>query len=206
MAPFYTGADQNTYNAGYRFMPQQKYLQNPFLIPPNTQDPEMNPLINQGILATNAFNNSGGGRGDSGMNTMSIADRIAARPDLAGTGGFTNPGTGSYGPYTGQQFNFRDLLQFSPTYQALRWGSNAVRSFLQKRAAEKAERQKGFEDAAVEKRGFQKFTGGGYKQKDPGPTGPQPNIHAGEKSTTPSKSAVGPPGRNYFIGGLASLL
>ena len=41
--------------AGFKYVPQQKYLQNPFELP---EDQE--PVVNQGIVNTNAFTNSGG--------------------------------------------------------------------------------------------------------------------------------------------------
>jgi len=44
--------------AGFKYVPQQKYLQNPFELP---EDQE--PVTNSGIVNTNAFRNSGGGAG-----------------------------------------------------------------------------------------------------------------------------------------------
>ena len=46
--------DQEIRDAGFKYIPQQKYLQNPFQIP--TDDP----VTDQGIVATNAFAGSGG--------------------------------------------------------------------------------------------------------------------------------------------------
>ena len=49
--------DQEIRDAGFKYIPQQKYLQNPFELPEN-QEP---PIVDQGIVATNAFNNNDGG-------------------------------------------------------------------------------------------------------------------------------------------------
>jgi hypothetical protein len=46
--------DQEIRDAGFKYIPQQKYLQNPFELP--TPDP----VTDQGIVATNAFAGSGG--------------------------------------------------------------------------------------------------------------------------------------------------
>ena len=46
--------DQEIRDAGFKYIPQQKYLQNPFELP--TADP----VTDQGIVATNAFTGSGG--------------------------------------------------------------------------------------------------------------------------------------------------
>ena len=43
--------------AGLKYIPQQKYLQNPFELP---VEPE-SPAVNQGIVNTNAFTGGGGG-------------------------------------------------------------------------------------------------------------------------------------------------
>ena len=48
--------DQEIRDAGFKYIPQQKYLQNPFEIP---VAPEA-PVVNQGIVNTNAFAGSGG--------------------------------------------------------------------------------------------------------------------------------------------------
>mgnify|MGYP000138323019 FL=1 len=50
--------DQEIRDAGFKYVPQQQYLLNPFELPENQE-----PVINQGIVATNAFTNSGGGGG-----------------------------------------------------------------------------------------------------------------------------------------------
>ena len=44
--------------AGLKYIPQQKYLQNPFELPENQE-----PVTNSGIVNTNVFRNSGGGGG-----------------------------------------------------------------------------------------------------------------------------------------------
>jgi len=49
--------DQEIRDAGFKYIPQQKYLQNPFEIPTSEE-----PVVNQGIVATNAFT---GGDGDN---------------------------------------------------------------------------------------------------------------------------------------------
>jgi hypothetical protein len=47
--------DQEIRDAGFKYIPQQKYLQNPFELP------SPDPVTNQGIVATNAFTGGGGG-------------------------------------------------------------------------------------------------------------------------------------------------
>ena len=47
--------DQEIRDAGFKYVPQQKYLLNPFELP---EDQE--PVINQGIVNTNAFTGGGG--------------------------------------------------------------------------------------------------------------------------------------------------
>ena len=54
--------DQEIRDAGFKYIPQQKYLQNPFELP------SPDPVTNQGIVATNAFAGSGGGDGFSVYN------------------------------------------------------------------------------------------------------------------------------------------
>ena len=49
--------DQEIREAGFKYIPQQKYLQNPFELPTT---PGEEPVINQGIVNTNAFAGSGG--------------------------------------------------------------------------------------------------------------------------------------------------
>ena len=49
--------DQEIRDAGFKYIPQQKYLQNPFQIP----IAPVPPVVNEGIVNTNAFVNSGGG-------------------------------------------------------------------------------------------------------------------------------------------------
>jgi len=57
--------DQEIRDAGFKYIPQQKYLQNPFEIPTAPETPEA-PVVNQGIVNTNAF--TGGGDGFSVYN------------------------------------------------------------------------------------------------------------------------------------------
>ena len=47
--------DQEIRDAGFKYIPQQKYLQNPFELPENQE-----PVVNQGIVNNNAFAGSGG--------------------------------------------------------------------------------------------------------------------------------------------------
>ncbi len=49
--------DQEIRDAGFKYVPQQKYLQNPYELPTTTDD---EPVINAGIVNTNAFAGSGG--------------------------------------------------------------------------------------------------------------------------------------------------
>ena len=50
--------DQEIRDAGFKYVPQQKYLLNPFELPENQE-----PVTNSGIVNTNAFTNMGGGSG-----------------------------------------------------------------------------------------------------------------------------------------------
>ena len=52
--------DQEIRDAGFKYIPQQQYLQSPFKIP--TAPEEM--VTDSGIVATNAFTGGGGGGGD----------------------------------------------------------------------------------------------------------------------------------------------
>jgi len=47
--------DQEIRDAGFLYIPKQKYLQNPFQLPENQE-----PVVNEGIVNTNAFAGSGG--------------------------------------------------------------------------------------------------------------------------------------------------
>ena len=44
--------DQEIRDAGFKYVPQQQYLLNPFELPENQE-----PVVNQGIVNTNAFTN-----------------------------------------------------------------------------------------------------------------------------------------------------
>ena len=50
--------DQEIRDAGFKYVPQQQYLLNPFKLPENQE-----PVVNQGIVNTNAFTGGGGGGG-----------------------------------------------------------------------------------------------------------------------------------------------
>ena len=50
--------DQEIRDAGFKYIPQQQYLLNPFQLPENQE-----PVVNQGIVNTNAFTGGGGGGG-----------------------------------------------------------------------------------------------------------------------------------------------
>ena len=50
--------DQEIRDAGFKYVPQQQYLLNPFELPENQE-----PVTNSGIVNTNVFRNSGGGGG-----------------------------------------------------------------------------------------------------------------------------------------------
>jgi hypothetical protein len=99
--------DQEIRDAGFKYIPQQKYLLNPFQIP--TPDP----VTDQGIVATNAFTDSGGDNNIGG--------------NLFGYGTAVKPGDKSVitsGPYAGQSgyygsLNYRgglpgDIVQKGP--------------------------------------------------------------------------------------------
>jgi len=51
--------DQEIRDAGFKYIPQQQYLLNPFEIPTAPEEP----VVNQGIVATNAFTGGDGGKG-----------------------------------------------------------------------------------------------------------------------------------------------
>jgi len=88
--------DQEIRDAGFKYIPQQKYLQNPFELP---TAPEA-PVVNQGIVNTNAF--TGGGNNNIGGN-------------LFGYGTAVSPGDKSVitsGPYAGQSGYYN-----SPNYR-----------------------------------------------------------------------------------------
>ena len=83
--------DQEIRDAGFKYIPQQKYLQNPFELP--TPDP----VTDQGIVATNAF--AGGGDNNIGGN-------------LFGYGTAVQPGDKSVitsGPYAGQSGYYNSI-------------------------------------------------------------------------------------------------
>ena len=62
--------DQEIRDAGFKYIPQQKYLQNPFEIP---TAPEA-PVVNQGIVNTNAFTGGGGGGGALQASDINYSD------------------------------------------------------------------------------------------------------------------------------------
>ncbi len=85
--------DQEIRDAGFKYIPQQKYLQNPFELP---TAPEA-PVVNQGIVNTNAF--AGGGNNNIGGN-------------LFGYGTTVQPGDKSVitsGPYAGQSGYYNSI-------------------------------------------------------------------------------------------------
>jgi len=82
--------DQEIRDAGFKYIPQQKYLQNPFEIPTAPAPP---PPVSGGITNTNAFANSGGG------NDFNLSG------NAFGYGTAVQPGDKSVltsGPYEGQ--------------------------------------------------------------------------------------------------------
>ena len=90
--------DQEIRDAGFKYIPQQKYLQNPFELPENQE-----PVVDEGIVNTNAFANSGGG-GDNNIGG-----------NLFGYGTAVQPGDKSVltsGPYAGQSGYYN-----SPNYR-----------------------------------------------------------------------------------------
>ena len=58
--------DQEIRDAGFKYVPQQKYLLNPFVLPKDQE-----PVINQGIVNTNAFTYGGG---DGGGGALQVGD------------------------------------------------------------------------------------------------------------------------------------
>ena len=63
--------DQEIRDAGFKYIPQQKYLQNPFELP---TAPEA-PVVNQGIVNTNAF--AGGGNNNIGGNLFGYGTAVS---------------------------------------------------------------------------------------------------------------------------------
>ena len=61
--------DQEIRDAGFKYIPQQQYLQNPFELP------EADPVTDQGIVATNAFTGGGDGFSVYNPNPNSIVNR-----------------------------------------------------------------------------------------------------------------------------------
>ncbi len=85
--------DQEIRDAGFKYIPQQKYLQNPFQLPENQE-----PVVDQGIVATNAFAGSGGDNNIGG--------------NLFGYGTAVQPGDKSVitsGPYAGQSGYYNSI-------------------------------------------------------------------------------------------------
>ena len=68
MATFYTGVDQQRYDAGEKFLPQNRFLLNYTATTPSVEEDQV--TTSYGIPNTNAFINSGVGGGDSGPTTM----------------------------------------------------------------------------------------------------------------------------------------
>jgi len=76
--------DQEIRDAGFKYVPQQKYLLNPFELPENQE-----PVTNSGIVNTNAFTNMGGGSGgalqvgDPMMNFDNFSSKLEAFSPLS---------------------------------------------------------------------------------------------------------------------------
>jgi len=86
--------DQEIRDAGFKYIPQQKYLQNPFELPTAPETP----VVNQGIVATNAFTGGGGDNNIGG--------------NLFGYGTAVKPGDKSVltsGPYAGQSGYYNSM-------------------------------------------------------------------------------------------------
>ena len=69
--------DQEIRDAGFKYVPQQKYLLNPFELPENQE-----PVVNQGIVNTNAFTGGGGGGGFSVYNPCLLYTSPSPRDGL----------------------------------------------------------------------------------------------------------------------------
>jgi len=67
--------DQEIRAAGYYNIPQQKYLQNPFVLPTTPTTTETAPTQNFGIPYTNAFTGGGDGGGGGGFGTWGNLDK-----------------------------------------------------------------------------------------------------------------------------------
>ncbi len=63
--------DQEIRDAGFKYIPQQKYLQNPFELPTAPETP----VVNQGIVNTNAF--AGGGNNNIGGNLFGYGTAVS---------------------------------------------------------------------------------------------------------------------------------
>jgi hypothetical protein len=100
--------------AGFKYIPQQQYLQNPFNLP---VAPEA-PVVNQGIVNTNAFNNSGGfsvynadPNTISNMNPNTYALQDARRANELSYVGRNNPNeTGLGDPNIIRMANFNEVF------------------------------------------------------------------------------------------------
>jgi hypothetical protein len=65
MATFYSGVDQQRYDAGEKFLPQDRFLLN-YTSPTTGTEEEEQVTTSQGIPNTNAFINAGGGGSNMG--------------------------------------------------------------------------------------------------------------------------------------------
>ena len=87
--------DQEIRDAGYKYIPKQQYLLNPFKIPTAPEEP----VVDQGIINTNAFARSGG-------------DNFNPAGNLFGYGTAVQPGDRSVitsGPYAGQSGYYNSI-------------------------------------------------------------------------------------------------
>ena len=77
--------DQEIRDRGFKYVPQQKYLLNPFELPENQE-----PVVNQGIVNTNSFTNMNAGGGE-GLGIQTLGPYSVSRPSPINSAAFTNP-------------------------------------------------------------------------------------------------------------------
>ena len=114
--------DAEIREAGYKYIPQQQYLQNPFVLPTSTEEEDqLGSATGSGIPYTNAFTGGGGGGPLSTQNLMTgfgtaITDRQAKlnemnrpmRPERR-TANYNQPGQGVFTP--AEQPTFKRSIQ-----------------------------------------------------------------------------------------------
>ena len=99
--------DQEIRDQGFKYIPQQRYLLNPFQIPAASQEP----VINQGIVNTNAFVGGGGGDGFNVYNPDPNRVRTNYRPNYD-----YRQFVDGYDPNLSSTMNMK-MMEADPNYQ-----------------------------------------------------------------------------------------